>query len=350
MNSTRPQRRGFTLVELLVVIAIIGILVALLLPAIQAAREAARRADCLNRLKQISLAAINHHDARKHFPAAVEMIKDDARSTPANPLYAYWGYLVPLLPYMEQQNLYDRIDLKAFWQSEPNNAFLLSTEVPMFRCPSHADMDATFVDPVGSSKTEELPTALRTHYQAVMGAKVSCPAPAADAAWPLNTYTMCLTKAGATGACSAGGSATNGVMYVSGGGGVYTPSRTRMKDITDGSTHTFLVGEMSWNVGPQRIWAVGTSTSQSTGSVYTFNYSAKNVGMWPLKQAYRAEQGAPAQLPYENNDLSFGSHHGGGAHFAMCDGSIQYINEDISVEMLRALASRKSGEIVNYAN
>jgi prepilin-type N-terminal cleavage/methylation domain-containing protein/prepilin-type processing-associated H-X9-DG protein len=365
MNVTRSWRRGFTLVELpvvsmrkrpaftlvelLVVIAIIGILVALLLPAIQAAREAARRADCVNRLKQITYGAMNHHDTRKHFPAAVEMLKDDVKSTPANPVYTYWSYLVPLLPYLEEQNLYDRIDLKVYWQFEPNNSFLLSHEVPNFRCPSRGDMDITFIDESGSNDVEEVPTNLRTHYHAVMGAKVDCPTPSAAAGWPLNTYTMSMTKTGNPSACTAGGTATNGVMYVFGSGGYYHSSRTRMKDIVDGSTHTFLIGEISWNCGPQRIWAVGSSTAQNNNTPFTYNYSAKNVGKWAINQAYRNEKGnPPPPFPYENNDLSFGSLHPGGTHFAMCDGSVQFVREEITLEQLRALASRKSEEVINY--
>jgi prepilin-type N-terminal cleavage/methylation domain-containing protein/prepilin-type processing-associated H-X9-DG protein len=348
MNITRGWRRGFTLVELLVVIAIIGILVALLLPAIQAAREAARRADCVNRMKQISLACLNHHDTVKHFPSATLITK--VGGTPATPTHTYWGYLVQILPYLEEQNVADRIDMKVFWQHEPNNSFLLATEMNKLRCPSHGDMDATFVEEPGSTGTEELPTNLRTHYMGIMGAKAKCPVdPVADP-YPINTYTMSPKKNGTAAACDlGGGTATNGIMYIYGGGNTYTSSKTRMKDITDGSTHTFLIGEISWNCGPQRIWAVGASTSQGTNAPYGYNYSSKNVGMWAINQAYRNEAGQPPPpFPYENNDLSFGSLHPGGCHFAMADGSVQFVREDITLEQLRAHASRKSEEVTKY--
>src|SRR5256885_9408003 len=98
MIAKQAARRAFTLVELLVVIAIIGILVALLLPAIQAAREAARRTDCMNRIKQISLACLNYESAKKHFPSATIVVPE---GTPPKTPAAYWGYIVQILPYME---------------------------------------------------------------------------------------------------------------------------------------------------------------------------------------------------------------------------------------------------------
>src|SRR5687768_14616271 len=97
--KTRPaSSRAFTLVELLVVIAIIGILVALLLPAIQAAREAARRTQCQNRVKQLTLACLNYHDTTKHFPSATDITPKGA----AAPNAFYWSYLVQILPFIEE--------------------------------------------------------------------------------------------------------------------------------------------------------------------------------------------------------------------------------------------------------
>src|SRR5215467_7635816 len=110
--SAPRARRAFTLVELLVVIAIIGILVALLLPAVQAAREAARRADCMNRIKQIGLATLMYHDSKRVFPSAVEVRKPDKDNGKKD----YWSYLVVVLPYMEQKGLIDGIDLFRYWQ------------------------------------------------------------------------------------------------------------------------------------------------------------------------------------------------------------------------------------------
>ena len=106
-----------------------------------------------------------------------------------------------------------------------------------------------------------------------------------------------------------------------------------------------MIGEISWNCGPQRIWAVGSATGQSAGNVYSFNYTSKNV-VWELNRACRQEAANPVACPvvYENNDMSFGSLHNGGTFFGMGDGSVQFVNADITKELLRILASRKSGE------
>ena len=120
-----------------------------------------------------------------------------------------------------------------------------------------------------------------------------------------------------------------------------------MKDVTDGSTYTFMIGEISWRVGPQRVWAVG-SASRTVPENY--NYTAKNIA-WPLNTAFRADADA-GEPPsgFENNDLSFGSLHPGGTHFALCDGSVQFIREEVDFAgVLRPMASRKSGESVQYA-
>src|SRR5262245_24325471 len=124
MYGCSASRRAFTLVELLVVIAIIGILVALLLPAVQAAREAARRTECVNRMKQIGLALINYHDTRKCFPAAVS---DDPNTNPSTgaPIggFTELGYIPHILPYIELGNMLTRMNLKVHWQDNPNRDF-----------------------------------------------------------------------------------------------------------------------------------------------------------------------------------------------------------------------------------
>ena len=132
-NGRRSTRPGFTLVELLVVIAIIGILVALLLPAVQMAREAARRMQCSNHMKQIGLALHNYHDVNKIFPPAAIWGAPVAGQSLQRAYHHTW--LVMLLPYMEQQVLYDSIDgrLRIWGQSA------VSKEVPILRCPSDGD-------------------------------------------------------------------------------------------------------------------------------------------------------------------------------------------------------------------
>lgn len=340
---SQRKREAFTLVELLVVIAIIGILVALLLPAVQAAREAARRAQCMNRIKQIDLACLNYESAFKYFPSATITLPDPL--IPNSPA-AYWGYIVQILPYMEETSLASRIDMKTFWQDEPNFTLLYGTEMPQFRCPTHQDQDLTYVDNSGSSNVEEKPTNLRTHYMAVLGASMGC-AVTPFISWPDNPNYIPLA-----GLCdSSGGVSGNGVITLKattapGVAPKFFPSRTKVREIGDGTSHTFLIGEISWDCGPQRIWPIGSATGKTTGALYSFHYSAKNV-RYPLNTAYRAAAGQSGGN--ENNDMSFGSNHSGGCFFAMCDGSVQFVSENIALAVLRALASKKVGDDVTGA-
>ncbi|MFO0790070.1 MAG: DUF1559 domain-containing protein [Pirellulales bacterium] len=329
------SRRAFTLVELLVVIAIIGILVALLLPAVQAAREAARRTQCVNRLRQIAIACLNHHDTKKCFPSATTTTTQ-ASSTPANPAYTSYSYLIQILHFMENGEVVDRLDLKQFWNSTatPNNKKILyDFQVPFLRCPSQTDVEVTYVDNPTSNNTSE-PSLLRAHYMAVMGAKHTCPNNPPASTYPESSYTMASRPNKAPSCGSGGGAASNGVIFPF--------SKVNLKDVTDGSSHTFMIGEISWLCGPQRIWAVGSASETVPEN---FIYTAKNI-LWPLNTAYRADTDA-GQPPsgYDNNDMSFGSLHPGGTHFAFCDGSVQFVREEVDLKgVLRPMASRKSGE------
>ena len=321
MIFRRNVRRAFTLVELLVVIAIIGILVALLLPAVQAAREAARRADCTNRLRQVALACLNHHDVKGVFPSAaasdIEIPNQDGK-------YTSWGYTVQILPYLEHENLEATLDTKQHWHRTVNRE-AIHTPMPTFRCPSQEAYEMTYIDPPSGGATEQLSN-LRAHYMGVMGAKVDCPVPGpssitSDAS---STYKM------APDCSNGGGSAINGVINPLG--------NVNLKKVTDGSSHTFMIGEISWLCGPQRVWAVGTA---SFTVLERYNYTAKNV-MYPFRTAFRPG--------FDNNDMSFGSMHPGGTHFAMCDGSVHFIQEDIDLAgVLRPMASRASQEVFDNA-
>jgi prepilin-type N-terminal cleavage/methylation domain-containing protein len=320
------QKTAFTLVELLVVIAIIGVLVALLLPAVQAAREAARRTECQNRLRQIGLACQNYHDAHGHLPSA-------ALLTPQSPLrvddkgrtyFTAHSYISQIMAYMEMQAISSQVNLKKHW-SAPENGIVRNIPLSQFRCPSQLEAELTYTSPPGGGKTDEL-NLLRAHYMGVMGAVAYCP-PISRPGYPaFSTYSVYDNVCG-----DAGPAATNGVIYPG--------SEVKLGQVTDGTSQTLLVGEISWDCGPQRVWIVGVASETLP---YNYLYTAKNV-RWPMNTANRPADGSGT---YTNNDMSFGSFHTGGAFFAMCDGSVQFIREDIDLYgVYLPLASRASEEM-----
>ncbi len=301
------KSRGFTLVELLVVIAIIGILIALLLPAVQAAREAARRMHCANNLKQMSLAVHNYLDANRVFPPA-----------------ALWGYAqgkwgvslhMAITPFLEEQARLDFFDLSL--STDESGNIDQSTRMPaVYACPSDG---APFMDIF----TTATPLAC-SHYAGIMGSKTISSVPSGGSEGPY---------------------ATDGLFYPN--------SRNRTKDATDGLSKSLALGERLNNL---RAW--------SKGSAYDVNpttelgvVSAKNVvypiNADPRKVCYARIEGqtvlnCPGGRTCLFNDLFFGSYHPGGAQFAMGDGSVHFIAETIDMPTFQALATIAGGEVTPW--
>lgn len=294
------RKAGFTLVELLVVIAIIGILVALLLPAIQSAREAARRAQCINNLKQQALACQMHHDAMKVFP-------DGGGETTI--ITWAWGALV--LPYAEEANAKDLINFKAGFNS-PVNRVANRTLFPMYQCPS-SPPNRLVTATVNIPGVED---AAATNYLAV-GTHRLHPVKGADYGQGIDFF---------------------------GSGIMFNNARTKMKDVTDGSSKTLLICEV--NVMPDdplirdpsfaaycpggncelgKIWAAwGTATS----------YFGINSHVGPGK-------------PSAYLDGSIDSYHPSGANFAFADGHEEFLSAGIDQNVLVALTTRAGGEVVD---
>jgi prepilin-type N-terminal cleavage/methylation domain-containing protein/prepilin-type processing-associated H-X9-DG protein len=332
-------RRAFTLVELLVVIAIIGILVALLLPAIQSAREAARRTDCISRMRQVGVAAIGYHDANKHFPrhGGVPQI-DPATGRPrvdpvTGKVTATTGLSSQalLLPYMEDEAVVDLVDRTKHFRFQTDE--VKRTPLTFFKCPSQDPMECTdvYTSSPGPLWCEQCP--LRLHYFASYGAKPeSCGGVKAHLMeYPNNTYTI--ENCNDSDPTSDGGMATNGVLYYD--------SDIPIRRITDGTSHTILYGECSWDAGINFGWLA----SDDVGGPYEWVFNGRNMAN-PINSAAFPENWSlhPALTTVSIHDVSFGSNHPGGCNFLLCDGSVQFVNEDTELAVLRALASRISEE------
>lgn len=311
------SRSAFTLVELLVVIAIIGVLVALLLPAVQAAREAARRMQCTNHLRQLSISLHNFHDTNGSFPK---------QTSPGGATGVSW--LCFVLPYLEQKSIADLANpnLASYASGQNANRVLGRYKIPGFYCPS-------FLEQRSSSSIDDITgfgLAYTTHYVGNMG--------------PITTGLSASSTYSGTG--YAFNPSTQGLLACEGVLPFYprvisanptTPEGVRIAMITDGTSNTLMVFEVSWkgleqSPGSFRSWIRGISwNGDSTG--------AKNV------------QNAMNTVRYNGgsnfNSISMGSNHPGGCNAGLADGSTRFLSRNIDLNnVLLPMASRASGEAV----
>ena len=317
------KRRAFTLVELLVVIAIIGILVALLLPAVQQAREAARRLQCTNQIRQVGLALLNSESANGTFPKVADETS--------------FSYIIKIASFMELGALEQQINVSGPWNSPENQQVINQLVQTNLKCPSAPESELMrAVNLVGGRvRLSDEAAEQRSHYLAVMGGKQTCPAEK-----PFQVI----------GDCSTGGLAINGIMNVF--------RETGFRRIKDGSSKTMLLGEVSWETGPVLPWyagvaeareavddANGSGTRGGTGFVEPRNvHSGRNMinglNQVALLGTPFAEETTPA-----NNDASFGSRHPGVTHFVYADNSVHSLSDEIEPEILILLANREDGRV-----
>ncbi len=318
MAARRQNGTAFTLVELLVVIAIIGILVALLLPAVQSAREAARRTQCTNNLKQLGLAFHNYHAAHQTFPAGSLRDLDRGTGNFRDPRISPHARL---MPYLELQTLYDLLQWDLGWEADAH-ALLRQTNVAGFSCPTKQDNLCTYWYRRNQwfhyDSNPDGPLEYATHYLGVMGAKGLIPG-------FRERYEIDMSTGG------HGGFGRTGILVRD----EFIPAR----HVEDGLSKTFLMGEMSWDIGEFEAWLGGLSPGWLNAM------TIKNIAN-PLN-SYKFDR----QLNQLNiNDTSFGSEHtAGGAHFLMADSSVRFASENIELNILKGMASRATGEAVSGA-
>ena len=317
-RSNATHRAGFTLIELLVVIAIIGVLIALLLPAVQAAREAARRAQCINNLKQIALAASNYHDAHGSYPGGSYSpnIKPPTWHFAQN-----FSCFVRMLPYTEQSPMYNAVNFNNNYGSY-TNVTIAGVRLSILTCPSDTNNTPVPLRSVSSTGGTVPGWNFGVNNNPDQPPDAVYPQAFTSYAGNMGTYAVSWQQSFLT-------SATGAAEYASINGVIYGDSAVRIADITDGTSNTFLFGEHArtnlmtydpgfalsdgqWNSGryydtllatwyPPNVGVSGGNAGTTTGIV--------NSGFYPETAA---------------------SQHPGGVNMAFCDGSVRFIKNSVS--------------------
>lgn len=325
MNSSRSaldlRPGGFTLVELLVVIAIIGVLVALLLPAVQAAREASRRMQCTNQMKQLVLAWHNYHDTHKVLPINWNSNQQTSGTFSGNVIWNNnqfgKGWITQILPQIEQTGLYNQI---RFDLPLANNLQVAATPLKTLACPSDPSKRVVLVT------TDINADVAMNNYKSVAGSNwyVGIFAPVSSAA------TRCAGNPNSfycgNGVLCRGASSGNPVVY-----GAVT---TRFSEITDGLSNTHALGEAIPDLAV-RSWWFGADGGTATCGI-PLNYAVR-IGYPSNRAGWR--------LTWQDN-YGFNSWHPSGANFAKADGSVRFVSTVIDTATYRALATIDGGENV----
>lgn len=356
-------RRAFTLIELLVVIAIIAVLIALLLPAVQQAREAARRIQCRNNLKQIGLALLNYHDSARAFPSGYV-----GRTNRFATDYSGWGWMAMLLPQIDQGNLYNLLTSPSTnpnfssglitLTTTPATPNSIQTPIAAVRCPTDIGESVVQFALIGETTVSPAVKFGRSNYLGVCGA---------DPNWkgkqiPYTPTHVDLSYAGDGFATSSSpvpgyaiGAASYYVMPVSTipqyqtstsitteafGGTFGVNSSTKIGDMTDGSSNVILIGERYTPAHTNLPGTAGDAIWAGAGNHYGFG-----------QLLCLADATNRVNYNFTNNSVrpeltGFGSLHTGGAHFLRGDGSVVFVSENMDVDTLRQLSRIADGGVV----
>jgi prepilin-type N-terminal cleavage/methylation domain-containing protein len=318
-KASKSRNRGFTLIELLVVIAIIAVLIALLLPAVQQAREAARRTQCKNNLKQLVLAIHNYHDTMNIMPIGAMSNTIGGNGFTGGQMGVESTWAIMILPYLEQAPLYNLISgVAAPMNAVPESSQALSDatnkSIGAFACPT---------DPSSGKKTAQ---------------------------WGLVDQNdgICINYAGSCGNTPfTGGTWTS---TTSNQGIFYPLSNTRMGDVTDGTSNTFLLGEnllVPDNTSSERDWHGRMYRGSWQGVLF---HSSAPPNTTAADVMIRCQPSTPVNtVPCtsgagSNLVMYSRSLHTGGAHFGLADGQIRFISNNISTQTFQALGTRNGGE------